>query len=32
MFISDMSIEQSLLINIIDQIVLLDENFSSNGK
>ncbi|CAF4278600.1 unnamed protein product, partial [Rotaria sp. Silwood2] len=25
-----MSIEQNLLINIIDQIVLLDENFSSN--
>ncbi|CAF3393259.1 unnamed protein product [Rotaria sp. Silwood1] len=25
-----MSIEQNLLINIVDQIVLLDENFSSN--
>ena len=32
LFISDMSVEQNLLINIIDQIVLLDESFSSNGK
>jgi hypothetical protein len=32
MFILDMSIEQNLLINIVDQIVLLDESFSSNGK
>ncbi len=30
--ILDMSIEQNLLINIVDQIVTLDENFSSNGK
>ncbi len=26
-----MSIEQNLLINIVDQILLLDENFSPNG-
>ncbi len=32
MFTLDMSIEQSFLINIVEQILLLDENFSSNGK
>lgn len=28
----DMSIEQTLLVNIVEQILLLDENLSPNGK
>ncbi len=32
LLILDMSIEQNLLINIVDQIVLLDESLSPNGE
>lgn len=32
LFFLDMSIEQTLLINIVDQIVLLNDNFSPDGK